>query len=94
MNNTEDNVDPSVKPKTGKRPTARPFNPLEWSLVDKCLIIGCFWLMAATVVVIIFSNYIKHPDHVPFLNIEAIKEGLPIGYFMVSFWALQLITGF
>jgi len=68
-------------------------NPLEWSMVDKCLLIICIWILAAILVTAFFSYIIKHPRVAPFLDPVALKTMLPFGYVMVVCWTAQLALG-
>jgi class 3 adenylate cyclase len=82
-----------IKKRFFQRLVDRIGNPLEWSMVDKCLLIICFWILAAFLVTYVLSHFIQHPRTVPFFNTVAIETMLPFGYVMGVCWIVQFAMG-
>jgi len=83
----------------GKNPSSKKLidrigNPLEWSTVDKCLLISCFWVMLAPLVIVLFYYFISHPETAPFLDPVFMKKFLPLGYGLTIAWSILLVAGF
>ena len=76
-----------------KKLIGRVGNPLEWSTVDKCLLIICFWVLLAPFTTLLFHYYISHPERVPFFDPVFLKKLLPIGWGFVVAWIILLVVG-
>jgi hypothetical protein len=68
-------------------------NPLEWSTVDKCLLILCFWALLAPLTTLLFHHFINHPEKVPFFDPVFMKKLLPLGWGFVVAWSILLVVG-
>ena len=83
----------------GKNPSSKKLidrigNPLEWSTVDKCLLISCFWVMLAPLVTVLFHYFISHPETAPFFDPVFMKKFLPLGWGLTIAWSILLVAGF
>lgn len=76
-----------------KRLVDRIGNPLDWSTVDKCLLIICCWILIAPVISLLLHQFINHPERAPFLNLLVIKKILPIGWGFGIAWSILLVIG-
>ena len=68
-------------------------NPLEWSTVDKCLLIICLWVLLAPLMTVLFHHFISHPEKVPFLDPVFMKKFLPFGWGLTVAWSILLVVG-
>ena len=68
-------------------------NPLEWSTVDKCLLIICFWLLIASIATLLAHHFISHPEKVPFFDTVFMEQLLPIAWGSGVAWSILLVTG-
>ncbi len=69
-------------------------NPLEWSTVDKCLLIICLWVLLAPLTTVLFHHFISRPEKVPFLDPVFMKKFLPFGWGLTVAWSILLVAGF
>ncbi|MBT4876830.1 MAG: hypothetical protein HON48_16715, partial [Desulfobacula sp.] len=76
-----------------KKMIGRVGNPLEWSTVDKCLLIICFWVLLAPFTTLLFHHYISNPERIPFFDPVFMKKLLPIGWGFVIAWSILLVVG-
>ena len=68
-------------------------NPLEWSTVDKCLLIICFWMLLAPFTTLLFHHFISYPERIPFFDLVFMKKLLPIGWGFGIAWSILLVVG-
>jgi class 3 adenylate cyclase len=68
-------------------------NPLEWSTVNKCLLIICFWLLTALTATLLAHHFISHPEKVPFFDTVFMKQLLPFGWGSGVAWSILLVAG-
>ena len=78
---------------SSKKLIDRVGNPLEWSTVDRCLLIICFWLLIAPLTALLFHYFISHPERVPFLDPVFMKKSLPLGWGLGVVWSILLVVG-
>lgn len=68
-------------------------NPLEWSEVDKCLLVVGLNLGGATYWAVRTFEFVRHPQTVPFLNTTALKTVQPaLVFWPIGFALLGLIA--
>ena len=68
-------------------------NPLDWSTVDKCLVIICFWMLIAPLASLFFHHFINYPAKVPFFDPVVMKKVIPIGWGFGVVWSILLVVG-
>jgi len=68
-------------------------NPLEWSTVDKCLLIICFWALIALSAALLCHYFISHPERVPFFDPVFMKKSLPLAWGFGIAWSILLVVG-
>ena len=68
-------------------------NPLEWSTIDKCLLIICFWLLVGPLTTLLFHYFNNHPESVPFFDLVFMKKVLPLGWILGVVWSILLVVG-
>ncbi len=68
-------------------------NPLEWSTVNKCLLIICFWILVGPLTTLLFHYFNNHPESVPFFDLVFMKKILPLGWFLGFVWSILLVVG-
>jgi class 3 adenylate cyclase len=76
-----------------KKMIDRVGNPLEWSTVDKCLLIICFWMLLAPFMTLLFHHFISHAERVPFFDPVFMKKFLPFGWGLTVAWSILLVVG-
>jgi len=78
---------------SSKKLIDRVGNPLEWSIVDKCLLIICFWVLIASIATLLAHHFINHPERIPFFDPVFMKQLLPIGWSSGVAWSILLVVG-
>jgi class 3 adenylate cyclase len=68
-------------------------NPLEWSTVNKCLLIVCFWTLTALAVTVSFHFFVRHPEAAPFFDRIFMEGMIPFGWGIVGSWIVLLVLG-